>query len=75
MNDIERSPYSAIGVSSSYNFFRPVEKLFFEDEAAATPLCSEVESVALCLPRIFLNVDIVKPIWRVVDRLMETRRV
>ena len=69
------SPYSAIGVSSSYNFFRPVEKVLCEDEAAATPLCSEVESVALCLPKIFLTIRIVKQIWRVVARLMDIWRV
>lgn len=57
--DIEMSPYSAIGLPSSYNCFRPVEKVFFEDEAAASPLCGEVESVALCLPRIFRNVGII----------------
>lgn len=52
--------YSAIGESLSYNFFRPVEKVFLEDEAVATSACATVESVALCLPGIFQNVGIIK---------------
>ena len=60
-------PYSAIGSSSSYNFIRPVEKVLLEDEAATSPHCGEVESVTLCLPKIFRNVGIFKP--------LETRRI
>ena len=35
MNHVKMGPYSAIGESPSYRFFRPVEKVFLEDEAAA----------------------------------------
>lgn len=59
------SPYSASGDSPSYHIFRPVEKTFLEDEAVATSICANVESAALCLPKIFRDVGIIKSSLRI----------
>lgn len=42
-----------------------MENVFLNDEAAATSLCGNVESVALCLPEIFRKVDISESSFKV----------
>lgn len=65
MDGVKTRPYSANGESSSYNFFKPVEKLVLEDEAAAISFCGSVESVTLCLPRIFRRFGIIRSSSRI----------